>query len=216
MTMPHLMNCAHSESGWCLACVGELAAKADADREEIRNFQARLDTVRVATSQGCLAAALGKPMHAVAQSGHKPRTLAGDAWEAGHQYVAESAEHRQYVDLLVDLAAAREEAEKLKVDCERLTADVKRFSELADSRHDMLSAERRRNDQLCEETTKARELASIVIGSLEWNGDGYEWTGGEWDYRMQPAEAAEATQRLIMNLREQVQELAKGKPLARN
>lgn len=22
MTMPHLMNCLHSEDGWCLACVG--------------------------------------------------------------------------------------------------------------------------------------------------------------------------------------------------
>lgn len=24
MTMPHLMNCSHSEDGWCLACVKEL------------------------------------------------------------------------------------------------------------------------------------------------------------------------------------------------
>lgn len=24
MTMPHLMNCSHSESGWCLDCVKEL------------------------------------------------------------------------------------------------------------------------------------------------------------------------------------------------
>jgi len=24
MTMPHLMNCPHSDEGWCLACVGRL------------------------------------------------------------------------------------------------------------------------------------------------------------------------------------------------
>lgn len=27
MTMPHLMNCGHSASGWCLECVGELYAE---------------------------------------------------------------------------------------------------------------------------------------------------------------------------------------------
>ena len=29
MTMPHLMNCQHSESGWCLACVKELHAELE-------------------------------------------------------------------------------------------------------------------------------------------------------------------------------------------
>lgn len=24
MTMPHLMNCPHSDEGWCLACVKEM------------------------------------------------------------------------------------------------------------------------------------------------------------------------------------------------
>ena len=27
MTMPHLMNCAHSEDGWCLECVKELHSR---------------------------------------------------------------------------------------------------------------------------------------------------------------------------------------------
>ena len=31
MTMPHLMNCRHSESGWCLDCVKELHSRAKAD-----------------------------------------------------------------------------------------------------------------------------------------------------------------------------------------
>ena len=29
MTMPHLMNCSHSEDGWCLACVKELNDEAE-------------------------------------------------------------------------------------------------------------------------------------------------------------------------------------------
>lgn len=29
MTMPHLMNCAHSADGWCLDCVGHLHAEAE-------------------------------------------------------------------------------------------------------------------------------------------------------------------------------------------
>ena len=30
MTIPTLMNCAHSPDSWCLACVGELATERDA------------------------------------------------------------------------------------------------------------------------------------------------------------------------------------------
>lgn len=29
MTMPHLMNCRHSEDGWCLACVEKLQHERD-------------------------------------------------------------------------------------------------------------------------------------------------------------------------------------------
>lgn len=29
MTMPHLMNCAHSSSGWCLPCVKDLHDKGE-------------------------------------------------------------------------------------------------------------------------------------------------------------------------------------------
>lgn len=32
MTMPHLMNCSHSETGWCLNCVGELYGEKTAER----------------------------------------------------------------------------------------------------------------------------------------------------------------------------------------
>jgi len=30
MTMPHLMNCAHSESGWCISCVSKECVRAEA------------------------------------------------------------------------------------------------------------------------------------------------------------------------------------------
>jgi len=33
MTMPHLMNCSHSELGWCLECVGKLADELTAWKE---------------------------------------------------------------------------------------------------------------------------------------------------------------------------------------
>ena len=35
MTMPHLMNCQHQDSGWCLDCVKELRDKYERLAEEI-------------------------------------------------------------------------------------------------------------------------------------------------------------------------------------
>lgn len=29
MTMPHLMNCEHSDDGWCLGCVNDLHARCE-------------------------------------------------------------------------------------------------------------------------------------------------------------------------------------------
>jgi hypothetical protein len=29
MTIPHMMNCSHQGEGWCLDCVGKLAAERD-------------------------------------------------------------------------------------------------------------------------------------------------------------------------------------------
>ena len=36
MTMPHLMNCAHSPDGWCLSCVRELYEEMKANDERWR------------------------------------------------------------------------------------------------------------------------------------------------------------------------------------
>lgn len=55
-----------------------------------------------------------------------------------------------------------------------------------------------------ERAERAEETTMIVLGSLQWNGDGYEWTGGQYDYRMTPAEAVACTQRKLDTLRNQL------------
>jgi hypothetical protein len=37
MTMPHLMNCPHSEDGWCLSCVKKQVDAAEKLQEASRN-----------------------------------------------------------------------------------------------------------------------------------------------------------------------------------
>jgi hypothetical protein len=41
MTMPHLMNCRHSEDGWCLDCVKEQWGELGLARQE-RDYVAKL------------------------------------------------------------------------------------------------------------------------------------------------------------------------------
>ena len=36
MTMPHLMNCQHSEDGWCLDCVKESREKKQSEIKRLR------------------------------------------------------------------------------------------------------------------------------------------------------------------------------------
>jgi prefoldin subunit 5 len=36
MTMPHLMNCAHSEDGWCLDCVWAVWAEHEGQLSSLR------------------------------------------------------------------------------------------------------------------------------------------------------------------------------------
>lgn len=60
-------------------------------KENERRESDRMRRAVIATCKGCLAAALGEPLHAVAKSGYQPRTLEGDSWENGWQFVAESA-----------------------------------------------------------------------------------------------------------------------------
>lgn len=39
MTMPHLMNCEHSGAGWCLGCVGKLAALNEQARHALEMIE---------------------------------------------------------------------------------------------------------------------------------------------------------------------------------
>lgn len=41
-----------------------------------------------------------------------------------------------------------------------------------------------------QEMQKLQKLNTAIISGLSWTGDGYEWTGAEYDYRIKPSEAA--------------------------
>lgn len=54
MTMPHLMNCLHSETGWCLECVKELHADfetAEAEAQRLRKERDELLPVAYAAEE---------------------------------------------------------------------------------------------------------------------------------------------------------------------
>jgi uncharacterized coiled-coil DUF342 family protein len=57
------------------------------------------------------------------------------------------------------------------------------------------------------ERDEANRTVNIVLSSLHWTGDGYEWTGGQYDYRMTPADALAATQGMLHQLRSAKKEL---------
>ena len=61
---------------------------------------------------------------------------------------------------------------------------------------------------LTAERDHADLFARTVLSSLHWTGDGYGWTGGRFDYRMSPSEAASLTTSEIEGLRDKVKEQA--------
>lgn len=38
MTMPHLMNCAHLDEGWCLSCVQNQHAEVESARTDVKRL----------------------------------------------------------------------------------------------------------------------------------------------------------------------------------
>ncbi len=48
MTMPHLMNCSHDGSGWCLDCVKE---QHDDYEEEVSKLKKTLEEIRKVLSK---------------------------------------------------------------------------------------------------------------------------------------------------------------------
>ena len=73
-------------------------------------------------------------------------------------------------------------------------------AELAELRAKLEAAEKERDH--------ANLFTQVVLSSLHWTGDGYEWTGGRYDYRMQPSEAAALTTSEIERLRSEAKEHA--------
>lgn len=86
------------------------------------------------------------------------------------------AQSPTYADLCLDYT-------KTSMECIELNAKVTRLE--AESDHDRL-------------------FARTVLSSLHWTGDGYEWTGGRFDYRMSPAQAVAATVNEINDLKERL------------
>lgn len=61
-------------------------------KPEYQEQKERIRKIKSATAEGCLAAAMGRPLHSIAETRHKPRSYEGDAWEAGWEYINGSAE----------------------------------------------------------------------------------------------------------------------------
>lgn len=81
MTMPHLMNCAHSPDGWCLDCVAKLAADNDHLRRSLAAFPHTKDGVYV-TSKTELYCPRGHECHNLATRAY---CTAGECWDDGYQ-----------------------------------------------------------------------------------------------------------------------------------
>lgn len=79
---------------------------------------------------------------------------------------------------------------------EAIDAYARVSDQLAELRAKLEAAEKEANHD--------RLFARTVLSSLHWTGDGYEWTGGRFDYRMQPSEAASLTTSEIESLRSQL------------
>lgn len=69
----------------------QLRAENERLRADLADDVERRRRAILATCKGALAAALGQPLHTVAQSGYEARTLEGDSWEHAWQFVHESA-----------------------------------------------------------------------------------------------------------------------------
>lgn len=44
-------------------------------------------------------------------------------------------------------------------------------------------------ERLRRENAELKELNHLILSGLRWTGDGYEWTGAEYDYRINPEES---------------------------
>jgi hypothetical protein len=75
------------------------------EAETLNEERLRILKIKRATCQGCLAAAMGKPLHTVADSGYPSRSYCGDAWEQGWEYINGSATWQEHAALEASHAA---------------------------------------------------------------------------------------------------------------
>lgn len=54
------------------------------------------------------------------------------------------------------------------------------------------------------ELQQLREQNTTILSGLRWTGDGYEWTGAEYDYRLKPEESVERMRQDRESLRSEI------------
>lgn len=69
MTMPHLMNCSHSETGWCLGCVKEMHDESERlhreDNQGFREVVAECESLKLALRKARLYAVNRQKKHPI-------------------------------------------------------------------------------------------------------------------------------------------------------
>lgn len=60
---------------------------------------------------------------------------------------------------------------------------------------------------LAKEIRRLWEMNHAILSGLRWTGDGYEWTGAEFDYRIKPEESAAMMLRSRRELEDEVRRL---------
>lgn len=137
------------------AASGEAAGKESRDEE-----RRRINRIKTATCLGCLAAAMGEPLHSVADTRYTPRSYEGDAWEDGWEFIHGSA-------LEVEAAELRRQTERLKGDVTYLLDLQNKWLKQRDVILDELTAERTARAAAEERLAEARALAAAWRGSAE-------------------------------------------------
>lgn len=59
----------------------------------------------------------------------------------------------------------------------------------------------------CENCQKLHEQNQLILSGLRWTGDGYEWTGAEYDYRLKPEEAVQRMSAERVRLEDKIEHL---------
>lgn len=72
---------------------------------------------------------------------------------------------------------------------------------------ELFAASRTAIPALVAEIRELREINALIHSGLRWTGDGYEWTGAEFDYRIKPEEAVAKMQQQRESMRSIIADL---------